>query len=722
MGLQFVIRVDASSSIGTGHVMRCLTLAGVLQEKGSEVTFICREHNDHLCDLIEMRGFVVHRLSKPKFITDLGTYPPHAEWLGVSWTDDGDQTSAFLKKLDRKPDWLIVDHYALDYRWEQYIRPYVGKIFVIDDLADRVHDCDLLLDQNLVSDMNSRYAEKIPSLCRQIIGPKYALLRPVYADLHQRVPPRDGPVRRILIFFGETDSVNLTFLTVSAFMNLNHQDIEVDLIISMRNPHISQILKLVDGHSNIHIHYDLPSLALLMVKADLAIGAAGTTSWERLCLGLPSVVITLADNQRPIAEGLNRNGLIRWIGHKDDVTEEKIFQILKELLANDNDKSWSILCRGIVDGKGVFRVCSALTLVSDTPLYIRLADMSDEELLLEWANDPDTRQNSVFPESITPQIYLRWFYGMLRDVEGCRFYLIETEEGIPIGQVWFEKQDEGWDIDYSIVPHMGGRGLGQRLLQIALSKMRLEHEGVVVFGKVKKNNFASQYMLKSNGFRDRNGEKFCITICSDSGSWMNFYIPELILNWLSDGHEVRWAHDAGDVRSGDICFYLSYGKIVDCATLKKHMNNVVVHESDLPKGKGWSPMTWQVLEGGNLIPVTLFEANEKVDSGVIYLQGCILLNGNELVDEIRHLQAETTFRLCKDFVDDYPGILGKGRNQFGESTFYRRRTPADGALDPSKTIISQFNLFRISDNERYPAWFEVDGNRFVLRIYKINSA
>jgi len=362
---QILIRADTSTSIGTGHVMRCLTLANALARKGVGVSFICREHEGNLCDLIEEQGFTVHRLPAPESSFEADATPAHAAWLGAAWQEDARQTGAVIRTLGIKPTWLVVDHYGLDYRWEEALRPLVGRIFVIDDLADRAHDCDLLLDQNLFADMQTRYAGKVPADCRLLLGPEYALLQPIYAELHDRIPPREGPVRRILISFGGADSENLTGRALAAFLSLNRPDIEVDVVISGSSPYVHETRDQVAGHDNIHLHSNLPTLAPLMARADLAIGAAGTTSWERLCLGLPAVVVTLAENQRPIAAELHRLGLVRWLGHKDEVSEQSIRQALAKLIEEGIDEEWSLRCRAAVDGKGVDLVGVILTITAE---------------------------------------------------------------------------------------------------------------------------------------------------------------------------------------------------------------------------------------------------------------------------------------------------------------------------------------------------------------------
>ncbi|WP_067072658.1 UDP-2,4-diacetamido-2,4,6-trideoxy-beta-L-altropyranose hydrolase [Methanoculleus horonobensis] len=496
----FVFRTDASHTIGTGHVIRCLTLANALAKKGAEVSFIFREHDGHFCDLIEEQGFIIHRLPAADRKFEAPATPAHAAWLGATWQEDADQTGSIIKTLGVKPDWLVVDHYALDSRWERALRPLVGRIFVIDDLADRAHDCDLLLDQNLFADMQTRYATKVPEDCHLLLGPEYALLQPIYAELHGRIPPREGPVKRILLSFGGADRDNLAGRALVAFLSLNRPDIDVDVVISDSSPYAPGIRAQAAGHANVHLHSNLPTLAPLMARADLAIGAAGTTSWERLCLGLPALVVTLAENQRPIADELQRLGLVRWLGHKDEVSEQSIRLALAELFEGSIDEEWSLCCRATVDGTGTKRVSAALTITAETPLLVRHARLSDEGLLLAWANDPETRQNSFSSDPIPVEEHRRWYRSRLRDLDGCHLYIVETKEGIPMGQARFEREEQAWVISYSLAPQFRNRGFGRPLLEAALLKMRSEHPGALVLGRVKSDNLPSRRIFETLGF------------------------------------------------------------------------------------------------------------------------------------------------------------------------------------------------------------------------------
>src|ERR1700730_3224255 len=199
-------RADASLSLGTGHVMRCLTLATALRERKAAVSFVCRLHDGHLCELIEARGFPVHRLTVSTEASTMGAFLSHAAWLGSSWRDDAQQTRAAIEVRGGEVDLLAVDHYSLDERWESVLRGSARRVFVMDDLADRAHDCDVLLDQNLHDSPESRYAGLVKDTARVFVGPRYALLRPEFDDFTVRA--RNQGVRRLLVYFGGADPTN----------------------------------------------------------------------------------------------------------------------------------------------------------------------------------------------------------------------------------------------------------------------------------------------------------------------------------------------------------------------------------------------------------------------------------------------------------------------------------------------------------------------------------
>jgi methionyl-tRNA formyltransferase len=206
-------------------------------------------------------------------------------------------------------------------------------------------------------------------------------------------------------------------------------------------------------------------------------------------------------------------------------------------------------------------------------------------------------------------------------------------------------------------------------------------------------------------------------LCDNPRSWIIPHANELAEILRKRGHDTRLLSKENEVIEGDILVLLSCEKIFKQLHLNEH--NLVVHESALPNGKGWSPLTWQVLEGKNKIPVTLIEATEKVDAGLIYNQIIINLDGTELIDELRAKQAEATIDLITKFVDKFP--KNEGIPQQGKETFYARRKPEHSKLDINKSIAEQFNLLRVCDNDRYPAWFEMNGTKYIMRIFKETS-
>jgi UDP-2,4-diacetamido-2,4,6-trideoxy-beta-L-altropyranose hydrolase len=355
--MKVFFRVDASLQIGTGHVIRCLNLATALQSRGDEVCFICREHKGNLIDKIEKEGFQVNKLPSGggNFMAPVST---NTGFLGASWEEDAQQTREAIKKNTIHADWLIIDHYAIDARWERALRKSVPRLMVIDDLADRDHECNILLDQNEFSNLGERYNSKVPRDCNLLLGAKYVILHPLYAELHTKLRETTRSVRRILIYFGGADTLNLTGATLRAFLSLNRNDIELDVVLPLLSNHLQEIQSSAANRSNIHFHFALPSLAELMARADLSIGAGGTTIWERICLRLPSIVVTLADNQHLLSEQLHERKIIEWLGTADKVKESDIADLIDEVVSHPDNLR--IPPEDMVDGKGVGRIINAI--------------------------------------------------------------------------------------------------------------------------------------------------------------------------------------------------------------------------------------------------------------------------------------------------------------------------------------------------------------------------
>jgi UDP-2,4-diacetamido-2,4,6-trideoxy-beta-L-altropyranose hydrolase len=259
--------------------------------------------------------------------------PSRPHWSGIDWKIDAENTLAVLAGIPNL-SWLITDHYALDARWEGQMRAFTEKIMIIDDLADRPHDCDLLLDQNLYEKLERRYDGLVPDRCERLLGPRYALLRPEFAAARKTLRHRDGRVRRIFIFFGGSDLSNETAKALEAIRLMNRSDIAVDVVVGASNLKGEQIREICQRTPNTYFHRQVENMAELMSLADLAIGAGGTTTWERCCLGLPTLVLVLADNQREVAEAMSTAGAIRIVGWSADVTSTGLAEALRMALAS----------------------------------------------------------------------------------------------------------------------------------------------------------------------------------------------------------------------------------------------------------------------------------------------------------------------------------------------------------------------------------------------------
>lgn len=306
--------------MGTGHVMRCLTLAEALAGKGIECHFICREHVGNLIGRLRDKGFYVHTLPVVSVFeaeTDRsvkGNSIAHSDWLGATQHEDADACISVLEKL--RPDWLIVDSYSLDSEWELILKPYYRRLMVIDDLADRAHQCDLLLDQTFGRDSTDYHIWVSPT-CELLCGSQYALLRPEFAALRSySLQRRRYPgLRQLLISLGGVDVNNITAKLLDVLRDSPlPDDCQITVIMGSTGPWLHEVRVLAQGMPwQTRVLVDVANMGWLMAESDLAIGAAGSTSWERCCLGLPTIMLVLAENQRLIANSLAAAGAVELI-------------------------------------------------------------------------------------------------------------------------------------------------------------------------------------------------------------------------------------------------------------------------------------------------------------------------------------------------------------------------------------------------------------------------
>ena len=351
--MRIAFRADASTAIGTGHVMRGLTLAETLRDRGADIRFLCRDFPGHAAAVIAARGF-------PCTLLPAGTRtdsppPSHASWLGAGWEEDA---AACAAALAPGVDGLVVDHYALDARWERALRPMTRRILAIDDLADRPHDCDLLLDQNLAPRMPERYAPRVPPACRLLLGPTYSLLAPPFARLATRAFER-SQIRRLHLFFGGGDPGNLTGC---ALRQLDPLGLPGDVVIVASNPHRAAIEALCQASGGRWtLHVQTPRMAELMLAADFALGAGGGAHWERCLLGLPAAVVVTAANQALATASVAERGACLALDESATLAPGAFRRAVESLAADPGAlRAMSRAALGIVpDARGAQRVADA---------------------------------------------------------------------------------------------------------------------------------------------------------------------------------------------------------------------------------------------------------------------------------------------------------------------------------------------------------------------------
>jgi UDP-2,4-diacetamido-2,4,6-trideoxy-beta-L-altropyranose hydrolase len=336
--MRIAIRTDSSHRIGAGHVMRCLTIAKELRIRGAEVLFLCRDLPGNCIGLIrDQAGFAVAVLSRPSgSAAGSGSSETVLDsWLGTDWAADLEDVSAALAADGSGPgkrDWLVVDHYSLDHRWEIRAREFAARILALDDIADRRHDCDALIDQNYYPDAASRYRGKVPTGCNSLLGPEFALLRPEFHAAAKFPRRRDGSVRRIHVFYGGADPTDETGKAIAVLAGLGRPGLEFDIVVGGLNPRRDRIREACRELPNATFHCDVQNMAELEDRADLCLGAGGTATWERSLLGLPAITTIIADNQAETTLAVAAIGAISCIGHAREATPERLRAALEDLI------------------------------------------------------------------------------------------------------------------------------------------------------------------------------------------------------------------------------------------------------------------------------------------------------------------------------------------------------------------------------------------------------
>lgn len=380
--MRILIRADASPTIGSGHIARCLTLARVLRKQGSHVAFACRQLPGHRLGALSAEGFETFAL--PEFYP--GEDPQQAIESMLPWQADIDALDLLLED-HAQFDWIIADHYGLDHHWQTASRRWAPRIAAVDDLATRRYSVDLLLNQNL-SGLSENYTPLLPEGCRTLLGPRYAMLREEFDCPAIEIKPE---ARRVLVNFGGFDAAMQTHHAMLALVDF--PELDVDFVAGVDNPAWTQMQALAQTRPNWRLHSFVSDFHQRMTEADLFIGAGGGTSWERAALGLPTICIAVSNNQQVNGEVMAAAGAHVFLGAREQVSVTQLRDAIGFVTSNVYlRQSLAERSRQMVDGRGALRVAAAL---ADAVLASSHATLDGAQLLPDGPNSSLNKRNTV---------------------------------------------------------------------------------------------------------------------------------------------------------------------------------------------------------------------------------------------------------------------------------------------------------------------------------------
>lgn len=491
-----VFRCDASPHIGTGHVMRCLTLAQKFKERRFHVSFLSTQETLETVRALRESGFPVH----------IGNEISHA-------------------------DWLVVDHYGLDKSYESAARRWTKNIMVIDDLADRAHDCDLLMDQTYGRDP-SDYKALVPETCKILAGAQYALLRKDFSRLRQTLDRDFSKAQRVLISFGGINPKGATEYTLSMIRGYKEKSLDIDVVTGAGALSLLSVKDAVaaienDGFHKITLHLDTPHIANLMVQADLCIGAAGATSWERCCLKLPTIALELADNQKLVLENLEKAGAIYNMGSVDTLKAPDFLEVFSRLMAPNSEtlrQDMGQKAGALCHGQGTDRVfCLFLKKMakSGRSVSLRFADEEDCRTVFEWQTNPQIRKYARNPRAPSWEEHQTWFSSSL-DHPDRQLFIVEYD-GKAAGVARLDKKDakerqdiiqnptaDIYEISIFIAPDLQGQGIAAA----TLSLLRAYEPEAPLIAEILPDNKASHTLFRRAGFTSVNTSWYISNPCT----------------------------------------------------------------------------------------------------------------------------------------------------------------------------------------------------------------
>lgn len=479
------MRVDADASIGAGHFTRCLALAQAWRDRRGEVIFVTTCKRSELLNRLKEEGIGIRHIT--------AAYPDKR---------DLEETLTILS--DYPLSWVVLDGYHFGSSYQKKIRKTDHRTMCIDDTASlEQYHADVVLNQNI-------HAHDLQYNClpvtKLLFGTEFALLQRVFLDYiaWEREIPDVG--RHLLVTMGGADKDNITLKVLEALHKITDDRLEVVIAVGAENPHDEAIKSAVKRLKvRVRLMHDVINMAELMAWADVAISAAGSTSWELAFMGLPSLLCVSADNQFPIANKLHAGGVAACLGWHEDLCVEKIATRLSHLMMDvDHRSDMSRRGRLLVDGGGVLRVIDAMRRVK---IKLRDACEDDCEMILEWANEPAVRSASFSSEPIPWEAHLAWFQKKLTDTSAY-FFIVLDEEDRPIGQVRFDvKADDTAHISASVHSKERCRGYGSLSIDLAVNAIFRKTSVHTVHAYIKEGNHASLRAFGKASFKKQGMKK-----------------------------------------------------------------------------------------------------------------------------------------------------------------------------------------------------------------------
>lgn len=465
---KILFRVDGNAAVGSGHVRRCLTLASELRRRGHVCLFVCRHASQSFNGLVSAAGFPLFELPDT-----------------VAFDEAVDAELVIRAVATHAPfAFAVVDHYQLAWAWERAVRAIAVQMVVIDDLADRVHDCDFLVD--VAPGADDRYTALVPPTCRTFLGPAYALLRPEFRQLQSTRQTAVGPIDRLLISFGGVDATNVTEDAIAAVRQAL-PDVMINAVVTDMSPHREALEKLASSDVCLQIDVNVENMAEKMMASDLAIGAGGSTSWERACLGLPSIVVPVAENQLATVSALQSLGCAIAVAPGPNfITETR--DLVRLLSASPELRALiSAAASAAVDGRGASRIASALL---PGEIMLRPATENDCRQIWAWRNAPEIRATAIDNAEIPWDRHCAWFARRLVDPQTIMLVAEEALGGV--GVIRFDLDGADASVSIFLAPGNGGRSLGSIILRDGEQWVMARHPEIKRFlADVRPENAAS---------------------------------------------------------------------------------------------------------------------------------------------------------------------------------------------------------------------------------------